>query len=79
MAPCDAWAVVFYFSRCNLVLIKQRLVAEQQTAAFGFAADPQPAQGAEVFYRRQALVRGFVENGSRQRVAGTLLQRRRQT
>ena len=60
------------------MLIQQRLVTEQQTVAFGFAADAQPAQRAEIIYRRQALVYGFVEDGARQRVTGALLQRRRQ-
>ena len=45
---------------------------------FGFTAHAQSAQGAEVVHLRQAGLTGFLNDGSRQRVAGALLHRRRQ-
>ncbi len=55
--------------------MEQCLVAQQQRVAFGFTADAEPAQGAEIAHRRQGRRMRFIEDGARQRVAGALLQR----
>ena len=61
--------LAFYIAGGDMLLVEQRLVAEQQAMTFRLTADAKAAQGAEAAHFRQRAVSGFIEDRSRQRMA----------